>query len=717
MVNDANNVAGNSLPAEPFFMHRQPIDYKTKLNPGLAAVVGEYVYSSSYDPGETWSSRDITRTTPLVENLSNLFVANAGPAASLEIAASGNAFNTRNVQVFVNNNQVLNQTMNFFGAGTYSTTFPNSLIGTALDTIRVVNGTLSNTDRMVVARIALNYPRLFNFGGASRFEFSLPASAAGNYLEISNFSAGASVPVLYDLTNNRRYAADMGAPGLLRFALPASGTRNFVLLSTDPGVTRSVAGLQVRNFTDFSQPAAQGDYLIISNSRLFNGPSGNPVENYRIFRSSPAGGGYNAKVYDIDQLVDQFAFGIKMHPMSIKNFTRFARARFAIAPKFIFLIGKGLTYDQMRINESQSATASIALLPTFGQPGSDNILASDGYDAISETPIGRLSVVLPQELDRYLEKVKEHDQAMLNATQTLKDKAWMKNVVHAIGGSDPYLQAVIYGYMNAAGDLLEDTLFGGNIQSFSKNAAFAVQQLTSGELQKLFEDGINILTYFGHSSANTLEFNLDDPNVYNNKGKYPLFIVNGCNAGNFFLYDTTRFSSSNQTLSEKYVLANQRGSIGFIASTHYGIVNYLNIYSNSMYSAIAGDGYGETIGQLQVRAIRRLLEITGETEYYGKLHAEEITLHGDPAIKIYPHAQPDYVVEEPQVKVTPTFVSVADASFEVEAKVFNIGRAINDSIVVRVERQMPDGSRSDLLRKKIPAIRYSEPTRARTGSS
>ena len=39
-----------------------------------------------------------------------------------------------------------------------------------------------------------------------------------------------------------------------------------------------------------------------------------------LYRSSPAGGGYNAKVYDIDQLIDQFAFGIKTHPYSIKNF-------------------------------------------------------------------------------------------------------------------------------------------------------------------------------------------------------------------------------------------------------------------------------------------------------------------------------------------------------------------------------------------------------------
>ena len=107
-----------------------------------------------------------------------------------------------------------------------------------------------------------------------------------------------------------------------------------------------------------------------------------------------------------------------------------------------------------------------------------------------------------------------------------------------------------------------------------------------------------MLTYFGHSSANALEFNISDPYAYENAGRYPFFFVNGCNAGNFFLYDTTRFSSSNQTLSEKYVLARRRGSIAFVASTHYGIVNYLRLYIDALYAALSGSHYGMPIGAI-----------------------------------------------------------------------------------------------------------------------
>jgi hypothetical protein len=47
-----NDVANNILPREPYFMYTYEKHYKERLNFGLAAVVGEYVYSSAYDEGK-----------------------------------------------------------------------------------------------------------------------------------------------------------------------------------------------------------------------------------------------------------------------------------------------------------------------------------------------------------------------------------------------------------------------------------------------------------------------------------------------------------------------------------------------------------------------------------------------------------------------------------------------------------------------------------------
>jgi hypothetical protein len=113
----------------------------------------------------------------------------------------------------MNGDSILGNQVNFYDLSTDSTTFPLSKILSNTASIVVTNiasvGCYEapvgcQTDRMVVHKYELTYPRLFNFGGASNFEFTLPASAIGNYLEITNFSSGATTPpILYDFTNRK----------------------------------------------------------------------------------------------------------------------------------------------------------------------------------------------------------------------------------------------------------------------------------------------------------------------------------------------------------------------------------------------------------------------------------------------------------------------------------------------------------------------------------
>jgi hypothetical protein len=709
LTDEVNNVAGNTLQADAFFTYTFIQSYREQINPGFAAVLLQaYVYSSSYDAGEGWSSRDIYPNAPLTET-QNLYPFTSGPAAVISVGASGNAFNQRNLRVTVNGTQVMNQALNFFAAATTQASFPISLLGRAGgEQIVISNTSATGTDRMVVSNYKIAYPRTFNFGGAKRFEFQLNPNPAGNYLEITNFNAGATPPILYDITNRRRYTGIVSG-GLLRFALkPSFQPRRMVLLSAEASEIRNVNQLSIRNFINYALPANQGNYLMISHPKLFVGPGGNPVQNYRDYRASAQGGGYNAKIYDIEQIIDQFAFGIKNHPISVKNFISFARDRYTTKPRYVLLLGRGSLYNDFRMFESLPATSEIDLVPTFGWPGSDNLLASPNYDPVPDIPIGRLAAISGTEVDIYLQKVKEYEAVPVSAPNTIKDRAWMKNAVHAIGGSDPYLQSIIYGYMNINKGILEDTSYGGKVFSFSKNSALAVEQLTSDQLAGLFEEGLGLLTYFGHSSTNTLEFNIDDPEKYNNKGKYPLFIVNGCNAGNIFSYDTLRTQGEAFTLSERYVLTRDRGSIGFLASTHFGVVNYLNIYTNSFYRSYSTDQYGKTLGQVQNGALARMVQNTSLSDFYTRMHVEQINLHGDPAVKLYAADLPDFVIEDPLVRISPTPVSVADNNFDLEVKFMNIGRAVEDSFRVRVQRQLPSGALVDIYNARRKAVTNSD---------
>ena len=66
------------------------------------------------------------------------------------------------------------------------------------------------------------------------------------------------------------------------------------------------------------------------------------------------------------------------------------------------------------------------------------------------------------------------------------------------------------------------------------------------------------------------------------------------------------------------------------------------------------------------------------------------------------------MIEEPQIKVSPAFISIADSSFNLKVKLTNIGRAVSDSITIKVDRQYPDGTTQTILRDRITGIRYSD---------
>jgi hypothetical protein len=55
--NAVNNISGNTLSPDPYFMRRVEQPYKQLYNRGYAEIVGEYVYSSSYDAGIYCGSR------------------------------------------------------------------------------------------------------------------------------------------------------------------------------------------------------------------------------------------------------------------------------------------------------------------------------------------------------------------------------------------------------------------------------------------------------------------------------------------------------------------------------------------------------------------------------------------------------------------------------------------------------------------------------------
>ncbi|HMO60549.1 MAG TPA: C25 family cysteine peptidase [Ferruginibacter sp.] len=714
--NRPNNVAGNTLAPEPYFMRRVTNPYKTQYNRGYAIVVGEYVYSSSYDMGEGWTSSDAGPCCDLFREFTGLNVYTAGPAnsVSMRIAAFGNALNLRNFRVRFFNNQVLNTPMNFFDKlVTEVNNIPLSYLQNP-NTLQVgMNGTSSNpNDRVVVADVSITYPATFNFNGTSNFYFELQPSANGNFLVIDNFNIGAGVqPVLYGLNDGSRYVGDISEAGKVKFVLPPSldPVRRFNLVSQDASNINSIAALSSKTFTNYALSAMQGDYIIISNPVLYNDGKGvNYVEQYSQYRASGPGGSYKPIIVPIDELTDQFAFGIRRHPAAIRDFLRFATSMFAVTPKYVFIIGRGMTALDFRQNQANPVASQIDLVPTFGWPASDILLACEPGKFVPMLPIGRIGAVNGTEVKQYLDKVKVYEQRQQSQVQVVADKSWMKNIVHVVAGADSIETSQFRLYMDNYKKIIEDPVnYGGYVETFEKSSTSSVEQANGERIERLIHAGLGLISYFGHSSANTLAFNLTSPEMFNNEGRYTFFNVSGCSAGNFFAFEPQRLQG-NQSISEKYVLADRKGSIGFLASTHLGIPPFLNTYNIFLYNNISRNMYGNTIGNQMRSTINSIAGNSSSLDFYNRIHIEELNLHGDPAIRINSFDKPDYAIEDQMVRISPAVLTVAETHFTLQYKIQNLGKAVKDSFRVQVKRTLPDQSIQTIFDELVPATAYAD---------
>lgn len=701
-----NNVNVVNISAEKNFIYTLGKYYRDELSQGYG-VIASNLFLSAYDNGEGFTSRAVRNNNnpygQLTQVFPRIYLDTSDAFLTVKCSMIGNAFYDRGVRILLNNEPISQFSMGYFlSAKPVITNISNHVIKNDSATIIIQNLSSANDDKLRVATIELDYPRLFNFGGAKSFEFYINASDTGRYLKIANFNKGNSDAILYDVTNGKRYVANTSIKDTLQFLLqPSIEKYHLILTRGDGSVATVINSLQQRSFTDFSKQNNQGDYLIISNPALYGSGAENYIQQYKDYRSSDSGGHFNTKIIDIHDLEDQFAYGINMHPLAIKNFLRYARATFATPPAYTFLIGKGISYPQYRFFETNTLTKQLNLIPVFGNPGSDNLLSADNFSDVPATPIGRLSVVSPAEIGVYLNKIRQYESNQRDTTSTVKGKAWMKKVLQLSGQNDASIQYSIQTFQEKYSKIISDTLLGADVTTFNKtdDATNYTQSLT--QFRNDYDSGSAMVEYLGHASSSSIDFNLDNPDNYANKGKYPVFMVNGCLSGNIFDFDVNRLNDRS-TLSEKFILAQERGAIGYLSSSSYALLSYIDLFTQQIYTCMTSKDYGSGLGKIIMDGISSVLDYTGHSDFYGRMHAEQLVLNGDPALKINTFSLPDFAIDSSEI-ITPDYLTVASDSFTVKIKIHNLGKAINDSVHFYLLRKFPDGNSDTAFYKKILA--------------
>jgi hypothetical protein len=552
----------------------------------------------------------------------------------------------------------------------------NTLLNQNAARLQSLNGP---SDRFSIAGVFLRYARVFDFSNAAFTSFFLDGGNTPRYLEIQGINTSGGAPVLYDLTNNLRLQTSQQG-SLVQVLLPASPLERRIWLANPVAGIRIIGKIEPVQFRNYLPEDA--GYIILTNAALLKDPAdnnANHVAAYADYRRSPQGGNFKVAVVDINELYEQFGYGIRFHPIAVRNFVQFVHKHWS-NPRYLLVIGKGLDYDRFRNPAVQTQLAdSLFFVPTYGSPGADLLLVMR-EKKLSEPllSVGRLAVTKPSDIRIYLDKITEHEQLFQNAAQTLEAKAWMKRVIHNSGGLAGET-ALIRSYTQNMADELASNRVGADMYTYYKTSNDPIQLSSYEQMLELLNGGVSIWMIFGHSSPNAVDFDIGTPSVYANKGRYPFMMVMGCFSG--------LCSAPQQSIGEQFVLAPGRGAIAYMASVYFSFTDVLHAFGRRYYERLGGEDYGASVGDIMRHTVRDMSQVTYPAQV-ALLHQN--LLQGDPAVKLHFYPGPDYVVDPGSVKFDPNPAGIEQQRLKVDFDVVNIGEHTGGELALQIDQRRPD---------------------------
>jgi hypothetical protein len=535
-----------------------------------------------------------------------------------------------------------------------------------------VRGFLGNNDRYVIADISLAYPRRYSLT-ADFLQFGLPPSPARRYFELPNAALG----LVYDLGNARRLEAEVQG-STARFALPPLPQPTQLALANASNGIRvlSASALRPVVWEDFQGLTA--DYLIISHPALWDANEpGNPVQEYAAYRASAAGGGHTAAIVATEQLYLQFGYGLEQHPLALRNFSAYL-TRDGQGPRFIFLLGKGYEYNFVR--DESSPLRAQNLVPTYGIPGSDNLLFAPPGSSTPRGALGRLAAQSKQEVREYLEKVKAHD-ASWDLPRNVENFAWKKRVLHLAGAAGSEQNGIV-SLLRAMENEIARNNIGAKVTTFRRESTDPVAGSVNSRVIASMDEGVLIKTFMGHGGVVNTDFAIDDPELFNNAPRFPLIFSLGCLTGNVY---TPQYS-----VSEAFTLTGpDQGGIAYISSSGYGLTTSLESLTRRFYALAGGDFYGASIGEImtQVRA-----GFDNHPFFGTRALVDQLNLHGDPAIRINDLDAPDYVIDFQSARLVPPLINTLTERLEIGFDLVNIGSTPRDTfLLIEYTHRLPNG--------------------------
>lgn len=394
--------------------------------------------------------------------------------------------------------------------------------------------------------------------------------------------------------------------------------------------------------TDLLSPNQQADYLIISPTIFLEALQ--PLVDYRSLQ------GYNVRLVDLQDVYNQFNFGIS-HPIAIKNFFGYIYQHWeAPAPQYVLLVGDG----HWDLKQTKSP-AEIFLPPNFvwvdplqGEVDSlSDLVAVAGDDIFPDAMIGRLPVNTTQELQAFIDKTIQFENGNSAYKQNLTfvaDNYYLQDPDNCTD-NDPATICLT----DPAGNFpaIVDQVIDAEIQSpYQINKIFLddydcrsstpenCDQVRS-DITQAFNQGNQIISFNGHGAipywAAEKIFHVDDIPQLTNQNFYPVVFSLDCVDGYwYFPPNLDGQTTDRRSLAEELTRVPDKGAVAMLSSPGNGYVNGHELLQRGFFSAFS-TLTEPTLGALDLNAKLTLMANHGSDSLIFTY-----MIFGDPALQLSP---------------------------------------------------------------------------------
>jgi hypothetical protein len=678
--------------------------------------------SSFFTDGEGWGRGHLNGVdndgTGQSFNLpvSGYFTGTGAPQARLHAKvtsnsnASANGINNHHLQLRLNGNTYFDTVYNGYRQ-IRNTTFFNPTVftsNTAVFNMVIPNSLGAATDFQGLTYVQLDFAKNLAVSASSRL-FNVvnhPTSLKQTY-QFTSLSGTNPFCYVWDGSIPKRLIVT-AVGNVNRFVVVPKAEFNaeqklFIFTDASIGTIDSIIPINGTGlFSNYTEQNYESSLIFVHHPTLTPG-----VQLYKEYRESSAGGSYNVRSINVEELYHQYGGGIQGHALAIRRFLKQVYDQTVEKPVGLFLIGKAVR--EAEESGAQPGTRKnvesfgVNLVPSFGFPSSDIGFTAKFTDNswAPAIPTGRIAAKTSEDVISYLNKIKQYD---LNqdpsSVYNSSTKDWQKHVIHFGGGTSPSEINQLSSFLNTMGNRVEDNKFGGKTNTYIKTNSDPFGATVLNEVKNRIDNGVSVMTFFSHAAGEGFEINIDQPDSWNNAGKYPLILGLSCYTGDMFLPFTA-------SPAEKFVLLDNKGAIGFLSTVKQGFPSLLFQHANQLYNQFCLEGYGKTLGE-NLLATSNFLFAQFPNNLGMESTAMQMNLHGDPMIKINNHEKPEIEITNQSVSFNPALIDLATQELELNLVVKNLGRSITDTIAVEVRRNFPGQQVDSVYVQYLPLLNYTD---------